>query len=205
MPLAAGGRLLHLGRSHFRGRRVAGQHEHVAPAGPHDLGPLDDLVPLIVHELRAMAHRQLAGEHNVVTLQTTDLVHEVYLRLRANPAVTRLGRPYFYGAAAQAMRRVLVDAARRRRARRRDVTVPLEQAPEPAVDAFSLELMALDEALARLAAAHPRQAQVVECRYFGGLSVEDTAAALGVSPRTVKSDWAEARAWLWRALHGDGA
>lgn len=169
-----------------------------------ELGPLDELVPLVLQELRAMAHRQLAREGGVLTLQTTDLVHEAYLRLRGHPDVTRRGRAYFYGAAARAMRRVLVDAARRRHAAKRVAPAP-DALPAPAahdVDAYAVELIALDDALAALAATNPRGARVVECRYFGGLTIEATAAALGISPATVKLDWAAARAWLWDALHG---
>lgn len=160
---------------------------------------------MILHELRAMAHRQLGRERAQVTLQTTDLVHEAYLRLTRHPGVTRRGRAYFYGAAAQAMRRVLVDAARRRQARRVRDTVPLDESALPGVDAFGLELVELDTALSAFAAVEPRQARVVECRFFGGMTVEDTAEALGISPRTVKNDWAAAREWLWRALHGGPA
>ncbi len=177
----------------------------VPPETAGDLGELQDLVPVILHELRAMAHRQLGREGAQVTLQTTDLVHEAYLRLTGHPGVTRRGRAYFYGAAAQAMRRVLVDAARRRQARRVRDTVPLDESVLPGVDAFGLELVELDAALSALAAVEPRQARVVECRFFGGMTVEDTAAALGISPRTVKNDWAAAREWLWRALHGGSA
>jgi len=171
-------------------------------SSPDDLGNLPDLVPVILHELRAMAHRQLAREGEQTTLQTTDLVHEAYLRLSRHPDVTRRGRAYFYGAAAQAMRRVLVDAARRRQSRRVRDTVPLDEQALPSLDAYGLELVELDAALTALAAREPRQARVVECRFFGGMTVEDTAEALGVSPRTVKGDWASAREWLWQALHG---
>ncbi len=172
-------------------------------SAPDDLGTLPDLVPVILHELRAMAHRQLAREGAQVTLQTTDLVHEAYLRLTGHPDVTRRGRAYFYGAAAQAMRRVLVDAARRRQTRRVRDTIPLDEATIPALDAYGFELVELDTALTALAEVEPRQARVVECRFFGGMTIEDTAEALGISPRTVKNDWAAAREWLWRALHGE--
>jgi RNA polymerase sigma-70 factor, ECF subfamily len=166
---------------------------------------IEELVPLIYDELRAMAHRQLAGEWGRLTLETTELVHEAYLRLVDEVQVTQRGRAYFFAAAARAMRRVLIDRARRRSASKRGSG----QSPESlftldeayiAVDAFAAELLDLDEALDRLAAIDPRQARVVECRYFAGLSVEETAEALGVSPRTVKSEWAVARAWLYDAL-----
>lgn len=172
-------------------------------ADPADAPSLDRLVPLIYEELRAMAHRQLAGESPDHTLRTTALVHEAYARLVDDTRVTRKGRAYFFAAAARAMRRVLVDHARRRgaqkrRGERRPVTLDEETAGE--MDAFSEELLDLEDALNRLAELEPRQVQVVECRFFGGLSVDETADALGVSPRTVKYDWAMARAWLYSRL-----
>lgn len=165
---------------------------------------LDELVPLIFDELRAMARRQLSRERERYTLQTTELVHEAYLRLVGDAGVTRQGRAYFYGAAARAMRQVLVDAARRRNAAKRGsgtVALSLDEGTGE-VDAYAHELLDLDDALRALERRNPRYARVVECRFFGGMSVEDTADALGVSPRTVKSDWALARAWLYDALGG---
>jgi RNA polymerase sigma factor (TIGR02999 family) len=166
---------------------------------------LDALVDLLYGELREMAHRQLARERDGHTLQTTALVHEAWFRLAGGSNVGRRGRSYFFAAAARAMRQVLVDHARRRGAVRRGqgaVPVPLDNVQLAAVDSFAAELIDLDKALERLAKLEPRHAQVVECRYFGGLSVEETAEALGVSPRTVKSDWALARAWLYDAIGG---
>ena len=165
-------------------------------------GDLDALVPLVLEELRAIARRQLAREHERFTLQTTDLVHEAYLRLAGDTGVTRRGRAYFYAAAARAMRQVLVDAARRRHADRRGggaVRVELDEA-DLAVAAYGDELLDLDLALRSLERSSPRAVRVVECRFFGGMSVEDTAEALALSPRTVKSDWALARAWLHDAI-----
>jgi RNA polymerase sigma factor (TIGR02999 family) len=172
-----------------------------------ELPTLDLLVPLIFDELRAMARRQLRREHGQVTLQTTELVHEAYLRLAGDPRVTGFGRSYFYAAAARAMRQVLVDAARRRKAAKRGGGIRLVSLDDAgaSADAYGLELLQLDEALRRLESRNPRHARVVECRFFGGMSVEDTAAALEVSPRTVKSDWALARAWLHEELKGDAA
>lgn len=176
-------------------------------ADPADARTLDRLVPLIYEELRVMAHRQLVGERPGHTLQTTALVHEAYARLVDDTRVTRRGGAYFFAAAARAMRQVLVDAARRRGARkrpgsRRRVTLDEETA---AVDPFADELLDLEAALERLEGLEPRQARVVECRFFGGLGVEETAEALDVSPRTVKYDWAMARAWLYTQLRaGDG-
>lgn len=167
--------------------------------------PLKRLVPVIYDELRQMAHRQLSGEGGDRPLQTTELVHEAYLKLVDDARVTRRGRAYFFGAAARAMRQVLIDAARRRGAVKRGggaAQLTLEEHHHIAVDAYASELIDLDDVLSELERLNPRQARVVECRYFAGLSVEETAAALDVSPRTVKSDWALARAWLYDALEG---
>lgn len=163
---------------------------------------LDRLIPLVYQELKRIAHRQLLREEPGQTLHTTDLVHEAYLRLVDQAQLTRRGRAYFFAAAARAMRQVLIDRARRRRAAKRgggERDVDLDAATI-AVDAFAERLLDLDAALDELARLSPRQARVLECRYFGGLSVEDTAEALEVSPRTVKYDWALARAWLHRVL-----
>jgi RNA polymerase sigma-70 factor, ECF subfamily len=162
-------------------------------------------VALLYDELRELAHRQLAREGGSPTLQTTELVHEAYLRLADDDRVSARGRAYFFAAAAQAMRRVLVDAARRSGAARRGgdlarVTLGEEHA---AVDAYASDLLDLDRALDELESDSPRLARVVELRFFGGLSVEETAEAIGVSPRTVKGDWALARAWLHEALARD--
>lgn len=172
-----------------------------------NLGDLDELVPLIFDELRAMARRQLSRQQDRYTLQTTELVNEAYLRLVGDAGVTRRGRAYFYGSAARAMRQVLVDAARRRNSAKRGsgaVALSLDERTGE-VDAYAHELLDLDGALRELERRNPRHARVVECRFFGGMSVEDTAEALGVSPRTVKSDWALARAWLYDALQGESA
>jgi RNA polymerase sigma factor (TIGR02999 family) len=172
-----------------------------------NLGDLSELVPLIFDELRVMARRQLSRQHERYTLQTTELVHEAYLRLIGDNGVTRRGRAYFYAAASRAMRQVLVDAARRRNAVKRGsgvVALSLDEGTGE-VDAYAHELLDLDVALQELERRNPRFARVVECRFFGGMSVEDTAEALGVSPRTVKSDWAMARAWLYDALRGTAA
>jgi RNA polymerase sigma factor (TIGR02999 family) len=163
---------------------------------------LDRLIPLLYEELKRVAHRQLRREAPGQTLRTTDLVHEAYLRLVDQAQVTRRGRAYFFAAAALAMRRVLIDRARHRCAAKRgggqlDVDV---DAAIIAVDAFAERLLDLDAAIEELARLSPRQARVVECRYFGGLSVEDTAEALQISARTVKYDWALARAWLYGVL-----
>jgi RNA polymerase sigma-70 factor, ECF subfamily len=166
-----------------------------------DRSAIDRLVPLIYEELRALARRQLRGEHAEHTLQTTALVHEAYLKL-AGGRIRGRGRAYFYAAAAQAMRQVLVDRARRRRAAKRGggaepVTLG---AADAEVDSYAIELLELDAALTRLARLSERQVQVVEHRFFAGMSVRETAEALGVSTRTVEADWALARAWLFAQL-----
>jgi RNA polymerase sigma factor (TIGR02999 family) len=176
--------------------------ELVDTAGSADATALNELFPRVYDELRALARGRLAGEQRHDSLQTTALVHETYLRLVDDSRVTRRGRAYFFAAAGRAMRQILVDRARRRLAAKRGdgaelMTLDDEQA---AVDAYAAELVELDDVLTRLAQRSPRHARVVELRYFAGLSVEQTAEVLGVSPRTVKSDWAMARAWLFSEL-----
>jgi RNA polymerase sigma-70 factor, ECF subfamily len=162
----------------------------------------DELLPLVYDELRRMAHRNLVREPRRHTLSTTGLVHEAYLKLVDQSQVTARGRAYFFGAAARAMRQILVDAARRRgRLKRGGGEAPLDlEGFQVAVDDFAAELRDLDGALQRLSVLFPRQARVVECRFFGGLSVEETAEALDLAPRTIKRDWSLARAWLYREL-----
>jgi RNA polymerase sigma factor (TIGR02999 family) len=175
-----------------------------APDGLHRL------VPFVYEELRRMAHFQLAHESDGHTLSTTALVHEAYLRLAEHGELASINRAHFFALAARAMRRVLVDYARRHQAARRGGpqrrNVSLDDAElHSNADALQVatrgdELVALDEALVRLAAVDARAAQVVECRFFGGLSEAETAEALGVSRRTVTSDWIVARGWLYQAL-----
>lgn len=163
---------------------------------------LDHLVPLIYDELREMAHGHLAREQSNVTLQTTALVHEAYVRLADQTQVTARGRAYFFAAAAQAMHRVLVDRARRRKAQKRgsgQTHLSLDE-NQIAVDSFAADLLDLDRALGALAERNPRLTRVVECRFFGGMNIEETAEALSISPRTVQNDWKVARAWLYHAL-----
>jgi RNA polymerase sigma factor (TIGR02999 family) len=163
----------------------------------------DRVLPLVYEELHRMAARYLMGERANVSLQATALVNELCLRLLGWNPVTWQNRAHFFGVSAQMMRRVLVDIARRRRADRRGGTDAI-RVPLDAIDVAAKEpgsdLLEVDMALEMLAREDPRRARVVELRFFGGLSVEETAQALGVSVRTVHTDWAFARAWLYRTL-----
>jgi RNA polymerase sigma factor (TIGR02999 family) len=172
-----------------------------------DTQAFDRLIPLVYDELHRMALRYLARERPHISLQATGLVNEVCLRLLGWDQARWQNRDHFFGVSAQMMRRVLVDIARRRRANRRggpDATrVPLDSVELPASER-DRDLVAIDCALEKLAAENARQAQVVELRFFGGLSMEEAARVLGVSVRTAQSDWAFARAWLYREL-SDGS
>ena len=171
-----------------------------------DANTVDRLFPIVYEELRGIARRQLVGERVDHTLQTTALVHEAYVRLVDDDRVSRRGRAYFFASAARAMRQILVDHARRRGAAKRGGGAQPDTLQEDrgGADAFAEELIDLDQALERLAELDPRHARVVECRYFGGMTVEETAIALGVSPRTVRYDWALAKAWLHKFLKAAG-
>ena len=170
------------------------------PPVPHR--DLDDVFPVVYEELKRVAHRHLRGELTGHTLQTTALVHEAWLEMAKLDHIRWPGREYVLAAASQAMRRVLVDYAVERRAQKRGsgvIAEPLDDAIAMATSR-SDELLALDEALHTLATVNPRYARVIECRFFGGMSIEETAAALETSPATVKRDWTLARAWLNREL-----
>jgi RNA polymerase sigma factor (TIGR02999 family) len=189
------------GRSRVRFESMSDGHE-APPATPE----FNELVPTVYGELKRAAHGILAREYERRTLDTTALVHETYLRLARDPSVGGKGRAYFFGAAARAMRRILVDEARRRNRQARgggERALSLADF-DPAAIEIAPELTSLDEALSRLERDHPRPARVVECRYFGGLSIEETAETLAISPRTVKRDFAFAQAWLFRELGGSG-
>ncbi len=166
-------------------------------------GAADQLVPLVYAELHDLAVHYMRGERADHTLQPTALVHEAYMRLVDQRNASWKNRSHFFGIAAQAMRRILVDHARRKRATKREggdrVTLDesVAEAPQRSVD-----LIALDDALLKLAALDPRQARVVELRFFGGLDIEQTAESLGISPATVKRDWTFARAFLQREMDG---
>jgi RNA polymerase sigma-70 factor, ECF subfamily len=163
---------------------------------------LDRLVPLVYRDLHLRARRCMAGERVEHSLQTTALVHEAYLKLVGPSPVDWESRGHFFAVAARVMRRILVDHARARRSQKRGGDgrpVPLDEALVVA-GSPGRDLVSLDDALSALAALDERKARVVEMRYFGGLSVEETAEVLGVSPQTVLRDWRLAKAWLLREM-----
>lgn len=173
--------------------------------GGGDDKALERLTPVVESELHRMAHRCMARENPGHTLQTTALVNEVYLRLVDVHSVSWQDRAHFFAISARMMRRILTDFARSRRYQKRGggaVQVTLDEAlvvsPEKNAD-----IMALDQALTEFAAMYPRQSQVVELRFYGGLDVEEAAEALKISPETVKRDWRFAKTWLLRALSGE--
>lgn len=168
----------------------------------------DELLPLVYEELHRVAARQRQHWDGDETLDTTALVHEAYLRLVDQSAPDWRSRAHFLAVAATAMRQILIDYAKRRRTAKRGGGAPhyalyeIEAglASAQASEAGDEALCALDEVLRRLQERHPRQSRIVECRFFGGMSIEDTAEALGVAPATVKRGWAVAQAWLYREL-----
>jgi len=175
-----------------------------------DQDALEQLTPLVYDELRAHARRYMRSERSGATLQSTALVHEVYLRLLDADRVDWNDRVHFFALSAQLMRRILVDAARARKAAKRGgpakrmehrSPIEFDQLPDPESDAASL--CALDDALEQLTRIDPRRAKVVELRFFGGLSVEETGQVLRLSPQSVMRDWRLARAWLACELGGD--
>jgi RNA polymerase sigma factor (TIGR02999 family) len=175
-------------------------------------GAMDRLIPLVYEDLARIAHRQLGLEGSGHTLPTSALVHEAYLRLVDQTRAHWTDRAQFYAVAAHVMRRVLVDHARRHRAERRGGAGPRpvslealesKDAGNLAVSDRADALLAIDEALDRLAMLDSRQARVVDCRFFGGLTETETAEALGVTPRTVERDWVKARGWLYQELSDD--
>lgn len=175
-----------------------------------DADAADRLWRTVYHELRGMAQAQMGKEHGPRTLQPTALVNEAYLRLMGGGEAHFENRKHFFAAAAEAMRRILVEGARKRGRIKRGEGKPMGILPvDPAADRDPLaghdpdELMDVNDVLDRLARQHPREAQVVMQRYIIGLSVEETAQVLGIATRTVEKDWAFARAWLKRALAGE--
>jgi RNA polymerase sigma factor (TIGR02999 family) len=166
-----------------------------------DQEALQALIPLVYRELRQAAHRCLRGERPDHTLQSTELVHEVYLKMAGDDAPPTENRAHFVAIAAKLMRQILVDYARRRGAAKRGPTYMVELdsglilPQRPAVD-----VVAINDALTRLARRDPQQERIVEMRFFGGLTIEETAQVLEISPATVKRDWSMAKAWLVREV-----
>lgn len=182
--------------------------ESVTPAGnvtallahwrAGDPAAVDALFSIVYDELRRIARGYLRGERAAITLQPTVLVHEAYMRLVGQRGVSWENRSHFFAVASQMMRRILVDHARKRQAEKRGgsvLTISIDGAVEPVVSP-EVDVLDVDEALGLLAAVAPRQAQIVELRFFGGLTIEETAEALGMSPITIKREWRVARAWL---------
>ena len=170
-----------------------------------DVSARESLVPLVYDELRRLARYYLAGQRSDHTLQSTAIVHEAYLRLAGRENVHWEDRSHFFAVAAQLMRRILVDHARKRNAAKRGgaahLTLLVDEAVEPSSQR-ELDLVALDDALKALAELDERQSRIVELRFFGGLSIEDTSRLLEISPATVKREWSTARAWLYGEIAG---
>jgi RNA polymerase sigma-70 factor (ECF subfamily) len=180
--------------------------------GQGDRAALDRLTPLVYDEIRRIAHRYVQREHEGHTLQTTALINETYLRLAGSQNVAWQNRAHFFAVTAQVMRHILIDHARRRHYVKHggeaqrvafDEALAAEDATRMS-QPRAAELLALDEALDELAKLDPRKSRVVELRYFGGLSLEETAEVLEVSPMTVRRDWRAAKAWLYKRVMSDG-
>lgn len=166
-----------------------------------DGAALDKLVPIVYEELHRIAHRFLHRERSD-SIQTTELVHEAFFKLTKQHSVDWQNSSHFFAIASQAMRRILIDAARERKAMRRDaIKVTLDDEPGMAVEVDS-NLLVLDAALTELASFDEQQSKIVELRYFGGLTIEETAKVVGISPATVKREWAIARTWLYQQITG---
>jgi RNA polymerase sigma factor (TIGR02999 family) len=164
----------------------------------------EELVPLVYQELRRIAARKLRNERTAHTLSATALVHEAWLELSKLDRIEWHNRSHYLAMAAQAMRRILIDYAVSRGRQKRGgghVPLPLEDDVWAVAESRGDELLALDDALVRLGALSERQARIVECRFYGGMTVEETAETLEVSPATIKREWSTARAWLNRELH----
>jgi len=169
-----------------------------------DVAAREALVPLVYDELRRLARYYLASQRSDHTLQSTAIVHEAYLRLAGHDKVHWENRSHFFAVAAQLMRRILVDHARKRNAAKRggpNLTLLVEEAAKPS-SRREMDLVALDDALKALAELDERQSRIVELRFFGGLSIEDTSRVLEISPATVKREWSTARAWLYEEISG---
>ena len=174
-----------------------------------DKAALDQLTPLVYDEIRRIAHRYVQHEREGQTLQTTALVHEAYLRLAGSQRVDWQNRAHFFAVTAQVMRHILIDHARRRQYVKHGGEMQRVSFDAVTREAMMMsqprasELLALDEALTELARLDPRKSRVVELRYFGGLSLEETADVLEVSAMTVRRDWRAAKAWLYKAVTSD--
>ena len=169
-----------------------------------DQAALQALIPLVYRDLRLAAHRCLRAERSDHTLQSTELVHEAYLRLAGDHPLPTENRAHFVAIAARLMRQILVDYARRRSAAKRGPQYKLElDASFDLPQQESVDVVALDDALNRLSRRDVQQEKIVEMRFFGGLTVEETAMALEISPATVKRDWNMAKAWLMREVGRD--
>jgi len=170
-----------------------------------DKAALDRLTPLVYDELRRIAHRYVQREREGHTLQTTALVNEAYLRLAGQQKVAWQNRAHFFAVTAQVMRHILIDHARRRRYVKHGGEIQQVSIEDASVmtEQRAADLIALDEALVELAKLDPRKSRVVELRYFGGLSLEETAEVVGVSLMTVRRDWRAAKAWLYKAVNGE--
>jgi RNA polymerase sigma factor (TIGR02999 family) len=169
-----------------------------------DRTALDQLLPLVYNDLKKLAGSHLRRERTGHTLQGTALVHEAFLRLVDQRDATWQNRVQFFGIASQVIRRILVDHARQRNAQKRGgeaLRVTIDESIAVPAGGADFDVLALEDALEKLAALDERQSRIVELRFYGGLSVEDTAEALGLSPATVKRDWSLARAWLFRELN----
>ncbi len=167
-------------------------------------GAVDQLLPYVYDELRRISSRYLNDEYRNHTLQTTELVHEAYIKMVGNENITWQNRAHFFGIAAQSMRQILVDHARKRKSLKRGEgksNMSLEDAFEIS-EKSDEQILALDEALNRLEAFEERPGKIVELRYFSGLTIEETAEALDISPATAKRDWNFAKAWLYREISG---
>lgn len=170
-----------------------------------DQSAVERLMPAVYDELRTLARSYLRRERPGHTVQTGTLVHQAFIRLIEGERVEWQNRAHFFGIAARLMRQILVDHTRARRAAKRgagEVRESLADALSVAVQVLDVDVIALDDALERLATIDPQQARIVELRFFGGLTIDETAEVVGVSPGTVKREWAMARAWLRRALSG---
>jgi RNA polymerase sigma factor (TIGR02999 family) len=167
-----------------------------------DQTALDRLIPLVHQELRRLAHHYLRQERAEHTLQTTALVNEAYLKLVDHKGMHWQNRAHFFAVAAQAMRRILVDHARTRDALKRGGGLAMTNLDEAATiaDTQAAELLALNDALDQLALLDPRKSRIVELRYFGGMTVEETAGVVGLSPTTVNREWQSAKTWLLRTM-----